>query len=111
MPGPPLSTSSPAPPSSVSAPAPPVSTVVAVAAVGAQLDRVGGESRAVEDVVAVEPVDLQLVLRRLGMGDIHPGRQPGDADVAGAARRGDRVGAVGADDDHPVGAAVVSGAA
>jgi len=45
------------------------------------------------------------------VGDVHPGLQPGHAHVAGAARRGDRVGTLGADDDHPVGAAVVSGAA
>ena len=85
--------------------------VVPVAAVGAQLNRVRRESGAVDDIVTGECVDLQLVLRRLGVGDAHPGRQPGHADAAGAAGRGDRVGTVGAVDDDPVGAGVVGGAA
>ena len=76
-PRPPLSASSPAPPSSVSAPAPPVST---------SLPSPPSASSWIASAASLEPsttsspvdcVDLQLVLRCLGVGDVHPGRQPG----------------------------------
>ena len=42
--------------------------VVAVAAVGVELDCVGGESGAVDHVVTRESFDRELVLSRVGMG-------------------------------------------
>ncbi len=110
-PGPPIRTSSPAPPSRVSLPCAADQDVVAVAAVGGELDRAGRQARGLDHVVAGQGVDDQPVVGRLGAGDVHLGGQAEHRDAARVAGDADDVVAVGAVDDDGVGRAVAGAAA
>src|SRR5205807_629358 len=58
--------------------------VAAVAAVGAELDGVGGKARGFHHIVAGAGGDVQPV-GGFGPGDVHLGEEAGDGDPAGVA--------------------------
>src|SRR5262249_40110167 len=85
--------------------------VVAVAAVLRQADRAGGQPRSRHGVVAGLGLDDQLVVVRLGAGDVHLHGQAGDGNAGRVAHDGDGIVVRGAVDDARVGRAVAGAAA
>ena len=77
--------------------------VVAGAAVDRQLDDAGGQRGRRHAVVAAQGVDDERIVGPLGVGDVHPGRQPEHGDRGPRAEDVDDVVAVGAVDDDDVG--------
>ena len=106
-PGPPLRTSSPAPPSSVSLPSPPLITSAPSPPSARKPIASAGQPAGGDDVVTAEPVDRELILSRVGVGDVDRRAEPGHADLALTATGRDYVTAIGAVDDDLVGRAVV----
>ena len=106
-PGPPLRMSSPGAAEQRVVPVAAVDDVVAVAAVGRNWIASAARPEPMIDVVAGEAVDRELVLRRVGVGDVDDGRETGDADLAARTARGDHVVLGGSVDDDLVGGPVV----
>ncbi len=88
-----------------------VDRVVPGAAVDRDLDQGCEPDRAGDRVVAVEPFDVQEVVRRLRVLDLHGRGQPGHVDRTCVGRDRDRVVAGGAVDGDRVGRAVAGSAA
>src|SRR5262249_17892503 len=80
--------------------------VVPVAAVDRQRDRVGCETRGVDEVVPAKRVDSEAVRRHLGTGHVDRRREAGHADGAGASRGLDDVALLSAFHDDAVGGVV-----
>src|SRR5262249_36281441 len=85
--------------------------VIALAAIHGQLDRAGGQSGSRHRVVAGQGVDLQLIVARLGAGEVDLGRQTLDVDAARVADDGHAVIPRGALDDDGVRLAVAGATA
>src|SRR5262249_15129047 len=80
--------------------------VVAGAAVDGEFDHVGGQGGGADGVVAGLGGDDERIVGRLGVGDVHLGRQPDHGDRGPRAEHVNDVVAVGALDDDGVGGAV-----
>src|SRR5262249_22317649 len=73
--------------------------VIAVASVGRELDRAGGQLGGFHHVVAVQDIDDELVEVRLGTLDVDTGGQTVDIDAGRVAVHRDHIVAISAIDD------------
>src|SRR5262249_33993277 len=85
--------------------------VVARAAIEGEAGHAGWQSRGRQSVVPIIPLDGERIVRALGRGDVHLGRQADDGEGRSGSHDLDDVVAVGAVDGHRVGYAVAGGTA